>query len=223
MSKNTTNLICFDLDGILISSMVIANQLFYDTVEAVLNLPTEHYRGQKELMALSAEDRIATLWPDAQLTQVQINEVLETYRKQKMSAGIPLLPHAKEAVALMAEHFEFMACVSNNPNAIIEETLAEAGLLHYFSKLSGIDHLQFSKPHPEIYSSTVDYFGLFPKNCLTFEDSTAGISSAKGAGMKVIGVTTELESEQDLEKAGADLVLDGLSGLNMQLVKNLLD
>ena len=222
MTKNTTHLICFDLDGILISSVVIANQLFYDTVEAVLNLPTEHYRGQKELMALSAEDRIATLWPDAQLTQVQINKVLEAYRKQKMSAGIPLLPHAKEAVALMAEHFEFMACVSNNPNAIIEETLAEAGLLHYFSKLSGIDHLQFSKPHPEIYASTVDYFGLQPEKCLTFEDSTAGITSAKGAGMKVIGVTTGLEKKKDLERAGTDVVVEGLGEITIDFVNEIL-
>lgn len=220
--KSTQNLICFDLDGVIISSMVIANQLFYDTVEEVLNLPTEDYRKQKQLMALSAEERIETLWPEASLTQDQMNKVLELYRQRKMAVDIPLLPHAKEAVSLMAEHFEFMACVSNNPNAIIEQTLAEAGLLHYFSKLSGIDHLQFSKPHPEIYASTVNYFGLEPKNCLTFEDSTAGVTSAKGAGMKVIGVTTGLEEKADLEKAGVDMVLGDLSELRLEMVVGLL-
>ncbi len=222
MNQSKDHLICFDLDGVLISSMAIANKLFYDTVEEILNLPTEEFRQQKQLMALSGEERMATLWPEAKLTQAQQNEVLQVYRERKMSAGIPLLPHAKETVSLMAEHFEFMACVSNNPDSIIEQTLAEAGLLHYFSKLTGIDHLQFSKPHPEIYASTVDYFGLDSKNCLTFEDSTPGISSAKGAGMRVIGVTTGLESKEDLEKAGADVILESLSEASVDMVNELL-
>jgi len=202
--------------------MVIANELFYDTVEEILKLPTDDFRKQKQLMALSGEERMATLWPEAELTQIQIKQVLELYRKRKMSAGIPLLPGAKEAVALIAEHFEFMACVSNNPDAIIEETLAEAGLLHHFSKLTGIDYLEFSKPHPEIYASTVDYFGLDPKNCLTFEDSTPGITSAKAAGMKVFGVTTGLESRSDLEKAGADVIAENLLDLSVETVNGLL-
>ncbi len=221
--KTTDHLICFDLDGTLISSVTIANQLFYDTVEEELNLSTTAFRSQKNLMALSAEERLATLWPEANLQSGQIKETLEVYRQKKMSAGIPILPGAKEAVALMAEHFEFMACVSNSPDELIEETLASLGLLHYFSKLTGINHVQFSKPHPEIYTSTVDYFGLKPEDCLTFEDSTTGVRSAKAAGMRVIGVTTGLESGEDLKKDGADVVLKGLDGLRFEMIMPLLN
>lgn len=201
--------------------MVIANQLFYDTVEELLGLPTEDYRKQKQLMAISADERMATLWPEAGLTQAQIKEVLSKFRERKLQVELPLLPQAKEAVSLMAEHFEFMACVSSNPDPVIEEILAKAGLLHYFSKLTGLDHVSFSKPHPEMYATTVDYFGLKPENCLTFEDSTPGITSAKAAGMKVIGVTTGLEDEADLQKAGANLILEDLSQLNMRKVVEL--
>ena len=224
--KSKNHLICFDLDGVLISSMVTANRIFYEVVERELALPLHDYPQQKTLMALSAEDRMSLLWSkdiaERGIGMDQIEEVLTIYRKEKLAAGIPLLPHAKEAVELMASHFEFLACVSSNPDQVIQDYLANLGLLHHFTKITGIDFVAHSKPDPQIYISTVDYFGLEPQHSLTFEDSTPGIASAKGAGMKVVGVATGLESVEDLKKAGADGVLRDLSELDMGKIEEML-
>lgn len=225
MTKSKDHLICFDLDGILISSMVIANRIFYDVVSGKLGLPLYDYPQQKTLMALSAEERIAMLWPDdikkKGITHEQIEKALQIYRDEKMAAGIPLLPHAKEAVILMAEHFKNIACVSSNPDYLIDETLSKLGLRPYFSKITGLDHVQFSKPHPEMYRVTAEYFNINPKSCLVFEDSTHGIHAAKGAGMHVIAVATGLESVSELQKAEPNRILNDLSELSYEMVSEI--
>lgn len=222
MSKDQSHLICFDLDGVLISSMATANRIFYEVVQRELGLPLHDYVQRKDLMALSVEERLATLWKkemkERGMTAEQVEHALHTFQTEKLSAGIPILPHAAQAVRLMADHFEFLACVSSNADYVIAETLATLGLQSYFSFIAGMDDVQFSKPHPAIYQYAVDHFGLNSKDCLTFEDSTHGIHSAKSAGLKVIGVATGLESMDELKKSGADQVWPDFSGITLQKV-----
>ena len=225
MSKSESHLICFDLDGTLISSMAIANRIFYDAVHRELGLPLYDYPQRKDLMAVSVEERMDTLWKkeikERGITPKQIEHAIQSYRDEKMAVSIPLLPHAAEAVKLMADHFEFLACVSSNSDYIIEDTLEKLDLRRYFSLVVGMDHVAFSKPHPAIYQQAVNHFGFNPKDCLTFEDSTQGIESALSAGLRVIAVATGFESVGDLQKTGADRVWPDLSGISLQKVLEL--
>lgn len=226
MAKNK-KLICFDLDGVLISSMAIANQIFFDTVDEELGLPTEEWRKNKKMMALPAEERFYTYWEEdvkeKGITKEQIESTLNKYRKRKLEVDMPVLPGAIETVKLMADNFEYIAAVSSNKEYIIEETLDELGIRKLFMKVTGIDKIPFSKPHPEIYQVTVDYFGVSPKDALTFEDSSHGITSASSAGMKVIGVATGLESVEDLKKTDANVVLHDLTEFNLDIAIKLLE
>lgn len=227
MNKNSDHLICFDLDGVLISSMAIANQIFYDTVEEQLALSTEEYRKQKRTMALSAEERFDLLWKEEiqekGITEKQIQEALLEYRRRKMKAPIPLLPRAKETLEMMSEAFEFIALVSNNPDDLLEEMVERFGIAGYFSKITGISHVQFTKPHPQMYQVTAEHFGIPTQKSLVFEDSSHGIAAGKGAGMKVIAVATGLESVEDLQKTPADLVIEDFSQLKPEQVDGLLE
>lgn len=215
------------MDGVLIHSMTVANQIFFDAVEEELNLPTETFREDKKLMALSAEERFELLWSEEiqaqNISEQAVKKTLQLYRDRKLATDIPLLPHAKQVVELMAEHFEFLTVVSSNPKAVIDAILKRLGMESYFSSTFGIDHLQFTKPHPEIYQTAASHFGMEPKKCLAFEDSTHGIASAKGAGMQVIAVATGLESADDLKKTPADGVLKDFSELTMQRVEEFLN
>jgi HAD superfamily hydrolase (TIGR01509 family) len=225
MNKN--KLICFDMDGVLISSMVIANQIFYDLVEDFFGFDTSPYRDQKNLMAVSVEDRLHSLWGHEMekqgVTDSQIRDFLEEFYQRKTSADTPILPYAKEAVKKVAESFQNLAAVSSNRESAIEETLDKIGLSSYFKKITGLDRVRFSKPDPEIYEQTIEYFGVNPKNSLTIEDSTHGIQSAKGAGMKVIAVTTGLEGREELEKENPDGILNDLSELNVDLIERVFE
>ncbi len=223
---NEENLICFDMDGVLIHSMTIANTLFFDAVEEQLQLPTADFRNDKKLMSLSVEERFELLWKkeidERNISEEAIEETIQIYRKKKLATNIPILPKAKETVELMAKHFKFLAVVSSNITHVIQETVKRLELESYFSHIQGIDDVAFTKPHPEMYQKAAESLGMDPKKALAFEDSTHGIPSAKGAGMTVIGVATGLESVKDLQKTPAEKVIQGFSELNLEMVEHLL-
>jgi beta-phosphoglucomutase-like phosphatase (HAD superfamily) len=50
------------------------------------------------------------------------------------------------------------------------------------------------------------------------EDSTAGIISAKGAGMRAVGVSTTYDADQ-LRQAGADDVVEALAAFTPEWIE----
>ena len=63
------------------------------------------------------------------------------------------------------------------------------------------DEVNHPKPDPEIYLKASKLLGIAPKYCLVFEDSKAGVISAKSAGMNVIAVPNYHTKNQDFSKA----------------------
>ena len=59
-----------------------------------------------------------------------------------------------------------------------------------------------------------------PSECIAFEDSVAGIRSAKAAGMKVVVVTTTHTTEEVKE---ADLVIKDYTEISLTKLRELKD
>jgi beta-phosphoglucomutase len=70
------------------------------------------------------------------------------------------------------------------------------------------------KPDPQVYLKAAEKLKIPPARCVVFEDSTAGIKSAIGAGMKVVGITTG-HTAAALQSAGVDLVIDDYSEITV--------
>jgi len=66
--------------------------------------------------------------------------------------------------------------------------LEKLKIKHHFQIILGAEDYFQSKPHPDGYSKAVQVLGANPNSCLVFEDSTAGIQSARSAGLWVIAV-----------------------------------
>ena len=59
---------------------------------------------------------------------------------------------------------------------------------------------------------------LAPSACLVIEDTLAGVMSARGAGMKVVGVSTTYDADS-LRKAGADDVVKALADFTPEWIE----
>jgi len=46
------------------------------------------------------------------------------------------------------------------------------------------------KPDPEIYVRTAQLLATDPRNCVVFEDSSAGVKAARNAGARVVALRT---------------------------------
>lgn len=89
----------------------------------------------------------------------------------------------------------------------------------YFNDVIDATLISNSKPHPEIFLKAAAAVNAEPANCIAFEDSVAGVKSAKSAGMKVIALTTTHKPE-DLQLA--DKIIKDYTEINFADIAQLL-
>jgi beta-phosphoglucomutase len=102
-----------------------------------------------------------------------------------------------------------------NPRLQIVEA---AGLAPCFTVIVGADDTRESKPSPEPYRLAFARLReatgreLSPGRTVAIEDSLWGLESARGAGLRLVGVTTSYGAE---ELRDAELVASGLAALDL--------
>jgi beta-phosphoglucomutase len=107
--------------------------------------------------------------------------------------GIPFFPGARELVRELAGELP-LAIASGALRSEIERILAAGGVRECFRAVVGAEDVERTKPDPMPYAAAVallarESSGLRPEDCVAFEDTMAGIASARAAGLKVIGVS----------------------------------
>ena len=68
------------------------------------------------------------------------------------------------------------------------------------------------KPHPEPVKTAAKLLGVPAGACLMIGDTINDILAARRAGAYAIGVLSGFGERRELERAGADLILDRCSG-----------
>lgn len=90
---------------------------------------------------------------------------------------------------------EFLASLAGLPHALV--TSADVGLSTARMAAAGLalpdvrvtaESVGASKPDPEGFLKGAAELGVAPEECVVFEDSGAGISAGRAAGMRVVGV-----------------------------------
>lgn len=102
------------------------------------------------------------------------------------------------------------AIATSAPRSNVDFTLERTGLGSFFDTILDDSFVDEGKPHPDIYLKTAKALHFDPANCVVFEDSLAGVISARAAGCKVVGLTTTHTREELRE---TDLVIDDFYGL----------
>jgi HAD superfamily hydrolase (TIGR01509 family) len=101
-----------------------------------------------------------------------------------------------------------------NVTALLEAALG-AESLSWFEVIAAGDIVPDKKPAPDIYQYVLEKMQLDPANCLAFEDSEAGLRSARGATLTTVITLNDYTRRQDF--AGAALVLDQLGEPDLPL------
>jgi beta-phosphoglucomutase len=114
----------------------------------------------------------------------------------------------------------------------IEYVLGRAGLLKHFNVLVSAEDVQACKPDPSCYTKALEFLNakrgpaqvlsVAAAECLVIEDSPPGIESARGAGMRTLGVTNTV-AEKLLREAGADVVTRSLADWTPDAVHHVFD
>ncbi|WP_174508928.1 hexitol phosphatase HxpB [Klebsiella oxytoca] len=204
----------FDMDGLLIDSEPLWDQAELEVI-ASLGVDISRRDELPDMLGLRI-DLVVDLWfaqqpwqgPDrAEVTALIINRAI-----QLVEASQPLLPGAREAVALCKAQGLKIGLASASPLRMLEKVLAMFDLRDQFDALSSAESLPYSKPHPQVYLNCAASLGVDPMACVALEDSVNGMIASKAARMRSIVVPAE-ENRNDPRFVLADVRLVTLSSL----------
>ena len=209
MTSIRLSTIIFDLDGTLVDSLTDIAEASNSALGA-LGFPThevDRYRFfvGDGLMTL-ARRIVPPGTPDTMV--IETANQFKLFYKENWKRTTRLYPGIKKTIARLAGHGLNLAVLSNKPDdftKLFVNTFFPAqkfGLV--FGNRTGVP----MKPDPQGAVEIADYFGTAPHACLFIGDTSVDIATGRAAGMTSMGVTWGFRDRQELEDAGADLIID---------------
>jgi len=213
---SATRAVAFDFNGTLSHDEPILCAVYREMFSARGRpLSAEDYYGT--LAGLSEEAIIGT-WLDiegealAALVEERIDRYLE------LSGDGATVPQTlREAVAYAADRVP-VAVVSGAFRREIEPVLVGARLDQYVEVIVAAEDVERGKPDPAGYTRALELLdrGLLPSEVVAFEDTEAGVASAKAAGLRCVAVLGTHPAER---LRVADEIVDAI---DVELVQRLL-
>ena len=120
------------------------------------------------------------------MTGIEVVEELTEMMLVKLSSHAHLMPGAFDAVNRVRAIMP-VALVSASPRNLMEAALSTLPR-DFFSFTISADDVKRTKPFPDPYLMAAERMRLSPDECVVFEDSPTGISSALEAGCAVVAV-----------------------------------
>lgn len=210
-----TDLVIFDCDGVLLDSEVIACRA---EASALTELGL-HYSWQQvaERFAGTPENEMYAL-----LEQESGREIPARYRarvKAEVDAEYLRGVEAIAGVETLLDGLSQPVCVASSSRpSKLALGLVRAGLYErFYPHVFSVKLVERGKPAPDIFLYAANAMGVAPERCLVVEDSVAGVTAARAAGMRVIGFIGGSHCfgghDQRLIAAGADAVISALPEL----------
>lgn len=176
----------FDLDGTLVDSEVLSNQVLVEVLAEQgltfsLDEAVKRFRGGK--MAESIADVEAHF--DCRLS----DDFVPHLRQRTAQAFEKSLQPIDGALDLLNALKSQMCIASNGPPEKIRLSLTLTGLLPFFGdRLFSAYDVNAWKPDPELFLDAAKRLGVAPSDCAVVEDSLPGIHGGLAAGMTVFAL-----------------------------------
>jgi HAD superfamily hydrolase (TIGR01509 family) len=138
----------------------------------------------------------------------QLGDQLYALALSEIGAGATPRPGALELVAALKAAGLPLAVASNSPRSHLLAGLRRTGLTDEFDVILGVDDVENPKPAPDLYLQACRGLKVDPADAIALEDSLPGVSAAKAAGMRVIGIPSIAGVVLD---GHADLVAESLA------------
>ena len=210
--------IIFDLDGTIIDTETIWDQASRQLISKrgiVLDQETET-KLFKQIHGLALH-KSCLLIKDA----AQLPESLEDLIREKSAIAhalytnnVRFIPGFVQFHQQLAPHNLKSGIATNASKETAELTDKILNLRQFFGEhIYNVSHVNFAnKPDPALYLHAAQKLCVDPLECIAIEDSTHGVTAAKGAGMYCIGINTA-RNHQALQQA--DIIVDHYNQIDL--------
>ncbi|MFJ9391802.1 HAD-IA family hydrolase [Nocardioides sp. NPDC101246] len=195
--------VLLDMDGTLVDSTAVVERIWSEWA-------TDHDLASAEVLKVvhgrQGHESMALLLPDRPHRQNLAENQIMLERETAEVEGIVAIAGARallESIARLPH-----ALVTSAPRQLAWARMTTAGLTMPAVAVTAED-VSASKPDPEGFTAAAATLGVPARTCVAFEDSAAGITAARRAGMRVVGVGRTAAGHR------ADWTVPDLSGIQI--------
>lgn len=184
-------LLIFDFDGTVADTSPLHAAAFKETL-APLGVSVDYpsIAGRRTLDAMRYCLAESGMKVDATALDALVMEKQRRVRKL-IGEGLAPLRGVDEFLRWARPRYQ-LSMVTSGSRATVTLALARLGYNTWFEPLICADDLRRAKPDPEGFLKLLEVTGIHPEGALVFEDSAAGFSAARQAGLEFVDVNGEI-------------------------------
>ncbi len=207
--------VIFDLDGVLTDTAEYHYQGWQRLADEE-GLPFDR-QANEALRGVSRRESLLKIIGDRPYTEAQIQEMMDRknrYYVEFIQQITPndLLPGSLNLLEELRQEGIKVAIGSASKNA--RTVIEKLGIAHLIDAIADGYSVQNPKPAPDLFRFAAQELGLQPRQCVVFEDATAGIEAALAGGMWAVGLGP-------VERVGrAHVILPSLAEIHWAELKN---
>jgi beta-phosphoglucomutase len=194
-----TEAVIFDFDGVIVDTEPLHYKAFQRVLEPLaLGFTWEEY--VESYIGFDDRDAFRHVYSShgTKLSQEQLHGLIEQkalFFSDVIQSGVSAYPGVLDLISHLHMHKIPLAICSGALRTDIDPILSMLGISDYFDVIVTADDVATSKPDPECYQlafqrlQSAHKFSFTKDATLVIEDTPAGISAAKAAGLPVCAVT----------------------------------
>lgn len=196
----------FDFDGVLVDTEKLYD-VFWDEMGERYHTGIPHFASH--IKGTTIDGLIEKYFADRPEEEKQ--QIIAESNHFDWNMPMPPMPGSFEFVRMLKAHGVQIGLVTSSDDKKLAHAFHELPFMEgLFDTIVSANRITRGKPDPMCYRLAAQDLGRKPEDCLVFEDSFAGIQAGKGAGMRVIALSTTNPAAQLEGKA--DYVIPNLAG-----------
>lgn len=216
------NTVIFDMDGLIIDSEPLWYEAAQETLKVFnVSISEEAYNTTTGLRTPEFLEHWFRIFDIDKIhlakTETDILErlIYKINTKGNMMQGVV------HAINVFSDMNFKIGLASSSPFGVIHAVLDKLQLTHHFSAIASAEHLDYGKPHPQVFLDCAKSLQSDPASCICIEDSFNGLIAAKAAKMKCIIVPHPSQLEMARWNI-ADLKISSLADIHQQKIMEMI-
>lgn len=212
-----TKAIIYDMDGVLVDSEPLwkrsEQQVLAQYGIDPVAIKKKHHLVTTGMRIDETIDLYRRLYPHNKISTKDVTKQIIDIVIEKITATKPIMSGVINSLVLCQSLGLKIGLASSSPMPVIDAVTDSLNITHYFNQRVSAEYLEYGKPDPRVYLFAAKKLVEDRLNCVTIEDSIAGMIATKAARMKSI-VVPDKKNVNHAHWCIADIKLLSLLELN---------